>query len=154
MVNRMTTPCVSSAYPAHGDCSSTAAVRVQALISIAMISACSSASAPPPEQEPDAGHVTPPGPDASKPMPDAAPTYKYLCSKPPPANAAQPLMPGLPSAGCPALQPGMNTMTSTGHNRDSDVATEAFKLEAVPDDAESPGGARRARLRKAARGAR
>jgi uncharacterized protein YbcI len=43
---------------------------------------------------------------------------------------------------------------TTGHNRDSDVATEAFKLEAVADDAESPGGARRARLRKAARGAR
>ena len=84
-----------------------------------MISACSSASAPPAEHEPDAGPaVTPPRPDAPAPMPDSGPTYRYLCSMPPPASAAQPLMPSLPSAGCPALQPGMNTMTSTGHGRD------------------------------------
>lgn len=95
-------------------------MRVLGLFVITMLSACSSASAPPPtEQEPDAGTaVTPPGPDASTPMPDSGPTYKYLCSKPPPANAPQPLMPPLPAAGCPALHPGTNTMTSTGHSRD------------------------------------
>lgn len=43
---------------------------------------------------------------------------------------------------------------TTGHDRESDVATDVFELEKVESEEIPPGNARRARLRKAARGAR
>lgn len=43
---------------------------------------------------------------------------------------------------------------TTGHDRETDNATETFELEKVGPEAVGPGHARRARLRKAARGAR
>ncbi|MBX3161733.1 MAG: hypothetical protein KF773_37575 [Deltaproteobacteria bacterium] len=36
---------------------------------------------------------------------------------PVPSGAPQPVRPPLPAAGCPALVPGLNTITSTGHTR-------------------------------------
>ena len=95
-----------------------ACVRASISILFALsIAACSSAPPPPNGQEPDAGPPKP-QPDAPVSMPDAAPTYRFLCDAPPPANAPTPVSPALPTAGCPALVSGSNTLTSTGHARE------------------------------------
>ncbi len=93
-----------------------ARVRVTSSISFVVLAACSSASAPPPATEADAGPTT--RPDASLPVPDAGPVYRYLCSAPPPAGAPIPISPALPAAGCPVLHGGSNSLTTTGHTRD------------------------------------
>jgi predicted esterase len=63
----------------------------------------------------------PPSVDAPTPIqPDAAvdtSTMRVSCKSPPPPNAAQPVKPPLPTAGCPALANGMNTFTSEGNQR-------------------------------------
>lgn len=50
-------------------------------------------------------------------MPDSGPTFRFMCSAPRPPHAAIPISPAMPAAGCPVLQSGSNTMTSTGHSR-------------------------------------
>jgi predicted esterase len=94
---------------------------VRSLISTVLVVAasCSSASAPPPPvSETDAGPI-PTQPDAPQvSTPDAGPTYRYLCDRPPPANAPVPVSPPMPAAGCPVLQSGSNTITSSGHSRE------------------------------------
>jgi hypothetical protein len=77
--------------------------------------ACSSAGTPA-EETPDAGsNAQPAQPDAS--IVDTPPKERFLCSQAAPSNAPQPESPQLPAAGCPVLMPGMNTITSTGHQR-------------------------------------
>ena len=56
-------------------------------------------------------------PDAPIPPPPDAPAYRTLCDAPPPEGAAMPTRPALPAAGCPALVPGSNTITSGGKTR-------------------------------------
>lgn len=55
----------------------------------------------------------PPAIDAS---PDAA-SYRFRCDAPPPPGAPTPTLPALPTAGCPALAPGENLVTSSGRAR-------------------------------------
>jgi predicted esterase len=56
-------------------------------------------------------------PDAPvTPTPDAT-TYRFLCDAPVPAGAPMPTPPALPAAGCPALVPGSNTITSGADSR-------------------------------------
>ena len=91
---------------------------------IALLSACSSAGSPP-EEHPDAapngsGSATP---DAASP--DSGPTARFLCRTTPPANAPQPDHPALPAAGCPTLVPGMNTITTSGNQRQFILVTPA-----------------------------
>src|SRR5262245_16781074 len=45
------------------------------------------------------------------------PTERYLCRTSPPPNAPMPAKPPLPTAGCPNLVPGVNSIVSSGFTR-------------------------------------
>ncbi|HTL33232.1 MAG TPA: hypothetical protein VL326_08910 [Kofleriaceae bacterium] len=67
------------------------------------------------EETPDAGsNAQPAQPDAP---PDTGPVPRFMCMQTPPAGAPTPDKPALPSAGCPTLVPGLNTITSNGNTR-------------------------------------
>ncbi|HSD86384.1 MAG TPA: hypothetical protein VLB44_02680, partial [Kofleriaceae bacterium] len=75
--------------------------------------ACSSADQPA-DVRPDAA------PDArgsATSQPDAPTAPRFLCRQAPPAGAPVPVSPALPSAGCPTLVPGMNTITTSAKER-------------------------------------
>jgi predicted esterase len=102
-------------------------VRISVVFVGVLVGCGSSASSPPLEPELDAPIVDP-VPDAPvTPMPDAqsGPTERYLCKTAPPEGAAMPTPPPLPAAGCPTLAPGLNTITSSGEQRQFLLVTPA-----------------------------
>jgi hypothetical protein len=88
-----------------------------------MLSACADPSSPSPGGPPspatdaDAAPADAPSADAAA-MPDAGPTYQWMCDRPRPEGAPQPdPLPTYSGGTCPVLMPGMNTIISTGHTR-------------------------------------
>ncbi|HEU0033828.1 MAG TPA: hypothetical protein VFQ53_24540 [Kofleriaceae bacterium] len=91
-----------------------------ALLPIALLAAgCSSAGSH--AADPDAAGIADASDDpidgATSDGSDAPPAERYLCRQPPPPGAAMPTPPPLPAAGCPTLVSGMNTITSSGRQR-------------------------------------
>ena len=93
----------------------------------AVLFACShSTDQDPPANNPDGSTQEPP-PDAppvstpdAPPLPPDGPSngqYRFLCDAPKPAGSPTPVMPLLPTAGCPVLTPGTNTITSSANAR-------------------------------------
>jgi predicted esterase len=56
----------------------------------------------------------------------------YLCRQAPPPGSPMPDAPPLPSAGCPTLSPGMNTITTSGETRQFILVTPASPT--LPDE--------------------
>ena len=86
------------------------------LVLLALLAGCSHGSVNA-EQTPVDGGIGH-HPDAPRIIHDApASSARFLCRETPPVGAPMPLPPPLPTAGCPALARGMNTITTTGKTR-------------------------------------
>jgi predicted esterase len=101
----------------HVACKPPGTVSARPCFLIGLVAACSAATAP--DHAPDGGTATADGPQIVIPdgAVDAPSTHRYLCRQPAPAGAPVPDPPSLPAAGCPTLTPGMNTITSSGNQR-------------------------------------
>jgi predicted esterase len=96
--------------------------RVFRLASLLVLVACGQSTPADLDPGPDASGPNPnpdaPPPDGSTtPPPDGPVTQRFLCRQTPPEGAPTPSPPPLPSAGCPALTSGLNTITSNGDQR-------------------------------------
>jgi predicted esterase len=96
-----------------------------------LLIACGQAT--PPGGAPDAPPVSP---DAAEPLPDAPPdapvSTRKLCRETPPDGAPMPAPPPLPAAGCPVLQGGLNTITSSGDQRQFILVLPESPIEGEP----------------------
>jgi pimeloyl-ACP methyl ester carboxylesterase len=90
-----------------------APVLVPLIASLSSVLACSEASSPADHPDAQTASIDAPPP----PLADAPQTEQYLCRQAPPAGAPSPEPPPLPAAGCPTLAPGINTITSSGEQR-------------------------------------
>ncbi|NVB78453.1 MAG: hypothetical protein HOV81_08685 [Kofleriaceae bacterium] len=82
-----------------------------------VILGCNQASPPATPDTPDASMAIDGKVSVMIDAPPDSPAPRYLCNAQPPPNAAMPTPPPLPAAGCPTLVSGMNTITTSGEQR-------------------------------------